>query len=72
MKKHEKVELQQFLSNQFHKTFNQVNTARMSVSFWSKAKRKIIPSHSSIHALVTSNVDLVKDRKSMCDIASKY
>jgi hypothetical protein len=72
MRKHTKCELEHFLSDQFHQKCNHGNASRMSVSFGSKVKRKMIPTHSSIHALLSTDEDIVKDRKSMCDIASKY
>jgi hypothetical protein len=72
MRKQAKCELEHFLSDQFLRNFKHGNASRMLVSFWSTAKRQIIPTHSSIHALVSTNEDIVKDRKSMWDIASKY
>jgi hypothetical protein len=56
----------------FIRRSTKINTSRMSIFFWSIAKRQIILSHSSIHALVTSNGVVVKDKKSMCNVASRY
>ena len=44
----------------------------ISVSFWSKVKRFIKPSSSSLVGFISSSNQVVKDSMSMCDIAADF
>lgn len=72
LRKLAKQELQSFVASQFDATFQQRHSAKMSVSFWSKAKRHIKPAHANIQALVSKEGAVIKDPKSMCDMAAQH
>jgi hypothetical protein len=63
MRKHAKSERQDFHFDQFRELLSHGNSPWMSVTIWSEAKRRTILLQSSIHALVSTDEDIVNGRK---------
>ena len=68
-----KNELQLFVSSQLSSALHlRHTTSPISVSFWSKAKRFIKPSSSSLNGFISSSGEIVKDPHEMCDQAADF
>ncbi|CAF1480874.1 unnamed protein product, partial [Adineta steineri] len=68
-----KNELKFFLSSQLSYALQLRHTrSPISVSFWSKAKRFIKPTSSSLNGFIVSSGAIVNDSIGMCDIAADF
>ncbi|CAF2948356.1 unnamed protein product [Rotaria sp. Silwood2] len=43
-----------------------------AISFWHKSKRCLKPSSSSIHALINTSGEIIRDNEQMCELAADY
>ena len=67
-----KINLRNF-SSQLSSIIHLRNTSTSSSTFfWSKCKKHIKPSSSSIHAFINQLGVVVKDKQQMCDVAADF
>lgn len=65
--------LKSFFSSQLSSVLLFRNTSSpASVSFWSKTKKFLKPSSSSLHAFIAPSGQIVKDDVGMCEVAADY
>jgi len=68
-----KIELKKFFSSQLSSVLSVRNTSSpTAVFFWSKCKKFIKPSSSSIHAFISPGGVIEKDTHKMCEIAADF
>jgi hypothetical protein len=73
LRKMAKKELKSFFSAQVSSSLQLRNTSSpAAISFWSKCKRYLKPSSSSLHAFITSSGQITKDPEEMCEIAADF
>ncbi|CAF1525178.1 unnamed protein product [Rotaria magnacalcarata] len=73
LRKIAKNKLSFFFSNQLSTMLRCRNTsAPISATFWSRTKRFLKPSSSSLHALIDPAGDIIKDHESMCEVAANF
>ncbi|CAF1246698.1 unnamed protein product [Rotaria sordida] len=72
-KKIAKKELNLFFSSQLDNLLRLRNApSSSSISFWYRSKRFLKPSSSSLHALIDSSGQIVKESDHMCNVAADY
>ncbi|CAF5025108.1 unnamed protein product [Rotaria sp. Silwood1] len=68
-----KSELKSFFSSQLSSTLNLRNTSSpAAVLFWSKCKKYLKPSSSTVHAFIAPSGHIIKDTKEMCEVAADF
>ncbi|CAF4984708.1 unnamed protein product [Rotaria sp. Silwood1] len=68
-----KSELKSFFSSLLSSTLNLRNTSSpAAVLFWSKCKKYLKPSSSTVHALIAPSGHIIKDTKEMCEVAADF
>ncbi|CAF2087663.1 unnamed protein product [Rotaria magnacalcarata] len=73
LRKQVKYELKLFISSKLSYTLQMRHiSSPISVSFWSRVKRFIKPSSSSLHGFISSSGKIVKDSNKMCDLAANF
>ncbi|CAF3803509.1 unnamed protein product [Rotaria magnacalcarata] len=73
LRKQVKYELKLFISSKLSYTLQMRRISSLiSVSFWSRVKRFIKPSSSSLHGFISSSGKIVKDSNKMCDLAANF
>ncbi|CAF4531420.1 unnamed protein product [Rotaria socialis] len=73
LRKIAKLELKSFLSRQLSLALRLRNTSSpISVSFWSRTKRFLKPSSSTIHVFVDSAEQIIRAPDKMCELAADF
>ncbi|CAF3913491.1 unnamed protein product [Rotaria sp. Silwood2] len=73
LKKIAKNELNRFFSSKLDYLLHVRNSSSpAAISFWHKSKRCLIPSSSSIHALVNTSGEIIRENEQMCELAADY
>jgi len=73
LRKQIKYELKLFVSSKLTLALQMRHTSSpISVSFWSKIKRFIKPSSSSLNGFISSSGAIVKNSSEMCDLAANF
>ncbi len=73
LRKQVKYELKLFISSKLSSTLQMRHTSSsISVSFWSRVKRFIKPSSSSLNGFISSAGEIVKDSIKMCYLAANF
>ncbi|CAF4964254.1 unnamed protein product, partial [Rotaria socialis] len=73
LRKIAKLELKSFLSRQLSLALRLRNTSSpISVSFWSRTKRFLKPSSSTIHVFVDSAEQIIREPDKMCELAADF
>lgn len=68
-----KSEVKTYVSSQLSMALHMGHSSSsISVSFWSKIKRFIKPSASSLHGFISPTGEIIKDPNLMCDLAADY
>jgi hypothetical protein len=68
-----KKELKRFLSDQLASSLATRNTSsRASVSFWSRIKKFMKSTSSSLHGFILNNGEIIKNPEEMCETAADY
>jgi hypothetical protein len=68
-----KKELIRFFSSQLDNLLRLRNTSSpSSITFWCRSKRFLKPSSSSLHGLIDSSGQIIKESEHMCDVAADY
>ena len=67
-----KKELKSFFASQFSSLLNLRNTSTHAASFWSKCRKHLRTSSSTIDAFIAPSGHLIKDPKEMCETAADF
>ncbi|CAF3804835.1 unnamed protein product [Rotaria sp. Silwood1] len=73
LKKIAKYELNRFFSSKLDYLLHVRNSSSpAAISFWHKSKRCLITSSSTIHALVNTSGEIIRENEQMCELAADY